>query len=195
MIINSSTLHSIYNSFNTAFNKAFAETPVQYTRVAMEVPSDTRDETYAWLGAVPSMREWVGDRAIKNLTAHTYTIKNKDFELTVSVPRNDIEDDCIGALNLNALKFEAFKEKVDNAVTLALTEGKIAPYQRDWAYRNAMNDLDDFVQWCKDALPVVPMGRMAVPPSTVRSRSVCRSDELLGLSPEDIRKFGKAPRK
>ena len=52
----------------------------------MEVPSETRDETYACLGAVPSMREWIGEREAKNLSAYGYTIKNKDFELTVSVP-------------------------------------------------------------------------------------------------------------
>ena len=77
-------------------NKAFQEMEAQYPRVAMEVPSETRDESYAWLGAVPSMREWIGDREIKNLTAYGYTIRNKDFEATVSVPRNDLEDDCIG---------------------------------------------------------------------------------------------------
>ena len=85
-----------FQSFNTIFNKAFQEMESQYPRVAMEVPSETKDETYAWLGAVPSMREWIGDREVKNLSAYGYTIRNKDFELTVSVPRNDLEDDRIG---------------------------------------------------------------------------------------------------
>lgn len=96
MIINSATIREAFQSFNTVFNKAFEETETHYLQVAMEVPSGTRDETYAWLGAVPSMREWIGEREIKNLSAYGYTIRNKDFELTVSVPRNDVEDDCIG---------------------------------------------------------------------------------------------------
>lgn len=96
MIINSGTIKEAFQGFNTIFNKAFQETEAQYLRVAMEVPSETRDETYAWLGAIPSMREWIGDREIGNLVAYGYTIRNKDFELTVSVPRNDLEDDCIG---------------------------------------------------------------------------------------------------
>lgn len=96
MIIDSGTIREAFQSFNTVFNKAFQETEVQYPRVAMEVPSGTRDENYAWLGAVPSMREWIGDRQIKNLSAYGYTIRNKDFEATVSVPRNDLEDDLIG---------------------------------------------------------------------------------------------------
>ncbi|WP_455581130.1 Mu-like prophage major head subunit gpT family protein [Dysosmobacter sp.] len=96
MIINQASIREAFSAFNTVFNKAFSETEAQYTKIAMEVPSDTRDETYAWLGAVPSMREWIGDRQIKNLAAYGYTIHNKDFELTVSVPRNDVEDDRIG---------------------------------------------------------------------------------------------------
>lgn len=58
----------------------------------MEVPSVSRDESYKWLGQIPRMREWVGEREIQNLSASDYTIKNKDFELTIAVPRNDIED-------------------------------------------------------------------------------------------------------
>lgn len=96
MIINSGTIREAFQSFNTVFNKAFHKMEAQYPRVAMEVPSETRDENYAWLGAVPSMREWIGDREIKNLAAYGYTIRNKDFEATVTVPRNDLEDDCIG---------------------------------------------------------------------------------------------------
>ena len=45
------------------------------------------------------MREWIGDREIQNLSASDYTIKNKDFELTVGVDRNAIEDDKIGLYN------------------------------------------------------------------------------------------------
>ena len=64
MIINSGTIREAFQSFNIVFNKAFQEMDAQYPRVAMEVPSETRDEGYAWLGAVPSMREWIGDRAV-----------------------------------------------------------------------------------------------------------------------------------
>mgnify|MGYP000196835500 CR=1 FL=1 len=59
MIINSGTIREAFQSFNIVFNKAFQEMDAQYPRVAMEVPSETRDEGYAWLGAVPSMREWI----------------------------------------------------------------------------------------------------------------------------------------
>lgn len=99
MIINSQTLRGIYVAFNTLFTKAFeAQTPT-YERIATVVPSTTDIETYAWLGDIPGMREWVGDREIQNLSGSDYSIKNKDFELTVGVPRNSIEDDKLGVYN------------------------------------------------------------------------------------------------
>lgn len=45
------------------------------------------------------MREWIGEREIQNLAGSDYVIKNKDFELTVGVGRNAIEDDKIGLYN------------------------------------------------------------------------------------------------
>ena len=99
MIINSQNLRGIFIGFNTLFNKALEEVQPLYTKVATVTPSTTDSETYAWLGDVPGMREWIGDREIQNLTAADYTIKNKDFELTVGVPRNAIEDDKIGVYN------------------------------------------------------------------------------------------------
>lgn len=96
MVINQLALRGLFSNFNAIFNKAFEETTVNWDKIAMEVPSVSRDETYAWLGQIPSMREWIGDRVIQNLSVSSYTIVNKDFELTISLPRNDIEDDRIG---------------------------------------------------------------------------------------------------
>lgn len=99
MIISSQNLRGIYIGFNTLFNKAFEEVKPLFERVATVTPSTTDSETYAWLGDIPGMREWIGDREIQNLAGFDYVIKNKDFELTVGVPRNAIEDDKIGLYN------------------------------------------------------------------------------------------------
>jgi phage major head subunit gpT-like protein len=96
MIINTANLRTLQTGFNTAFNQAFAEASSQYQQIAMVAPSTTAKETYGWLGQSTGFSEWLGDRQIQNLQAHDYTIKNKDFENTVKIPRNDIEDDSYG---------------------------------------------------------------------------------------------------
>lgn len=96
MIINGANLRGIYMGFNTIFNKAFSEVEPLYKRIATVVPSTTDTETYAWLGDIPGMREWIGEREINNLTGSDYTIKNKPFESTFGIPVNAIEDDKLG---------------------------------------------------------------------------------------------------
>lgn len=93
MLINQGTLAAMFAGFKTAFNKGLETAPPHYQDVAMTVPSQAREETYAWLGQFPKLREWLGDRVIENLAAHKYAITNRDFESTLAVPRNDIEDD------------------------------------------------------------------------------------------------------
>ena len=62
----------------------------------MLVPSGSGQNDYTWLSKFPKMRKWIGDKAIKVLEAFKYTVVNDDFEATVEVDRNDIEDDTLG---------------------------------------------------------------------------------------------------
>ena len=99
MIINQASLGAIYKSFSAIFNESFKGIKPTFESVAMVVPSSVRENTYAWLGAFPRMREWVGDRQIKNLELQSYNIANKDWETTIEVDRNDVMDDAIGVYN------------------------------------------------------------------------------------------------
>lgn len=96
MIINAATLSSLYRAFNTAFKKGFDGIQPLWNKVATLVPSTTKTEDYGWLGKLPRMREWIGDRQVQNLKLHSYSIKNKSFESTVGVDRDDIDDDSLG---------------------------------------------------------------------------------------------------
>lgn len=96
MIVNSESLNSLFTGFNAAFKKGVQASPSHYKEVAMVVPSKSSSNIYAWLGQFPKLREWVGDRVIKNLAAHGYVLENKLFESTVKIKRTDIEDDQYG---------------------------------------------------------------------------------------------------
>lgn len=95
MIINRGNLEIAFTAFNTAFRGGVAarQAMSQWASVASLISSSTSQEKYGWLGALPNLREWVGERHVHGLEQHDYTIRNKDFELTIGVDRNDIEDD------------------------------------------------------------------------------------------------------
>lgn len=96
MIINQGNISLLYRSLRVIFQEAFAATAPTWNRIGMEVPSSTLIEDYAWLGAFPRMREWLGERTVKDLSAYSYTIKNKDWESTIGIDRNNVEDDTYG---------------------------------------------------------------------------------------------------
>lgn len=96
MHINHANLRTLYTAYRTAFQGVLDQAPSQAARIATTVPSATASEEYGWLGTFPNMREWVGDRVVHGAKSHGYTIKNKEFELTVGVPRVAIEDDQYG---------------------------------------------------------------------------------------------------
>lgn len=96
MLINAQNLRTLYTAFNASFQRGLSQAESQWMRVATRVPSSTREEEYGWLGKIPNVREWLGDRVVHQAQAHDYRIKNKDWELAIEVDRNDIEDDRHG---------------------------------------------------------------------------------------------------
>jgi phage major head subunit gpT-like protein len=96
MIINQSNLNNLFIGYKATYQQAFDGVTANWPKIATLVPSGTRTEKYAWLGQFPMLREWVGDRHVKNLESYDYTIKNKDYEVTISIDRNDIADDQFG---------------------------------------------------------------------------------------------------
>jgi phage major head subunit gpT-like protein len=95
-IITPALLTSLRTGFSKAFQDALTNTPTDWQKVATRVPSSSASNTYGWLNQFPTLREWVGDRVLKDMAAQAYQIQNKLFEGTVAVKRTDIEDDNVG---------------------------------------------------------------------------------------------------
>jgi phage major head subunit gpT-like protein len=80
----------VLDGFDQAVPKRILE------QCAMTVPSTTAATLHAWLTQIPSIREWIGDRVVNNIESDDMVIKNKKFEGTIEMPREDIEDDQYG---------------------------------------------------------------------------------------------------
>lgn len=98
MEINAQNLKSIYTAVNTAFNTGRETYEQLYSRIATEVPSRNMTEDYSWIGEFTRLKEWIGERDVKKMSANRYTVTNIKFEGTESIPAEYIEDDNYGLL-------------------------------------------------------------------------------------------------
>ena len=96
MQVTQENMEALFTAFNAAYTEGLAMAKSQWDKVAMDVPSNTGTEEYDWLGDIPNVRKWLGDRVVHGLKEHGYRVKNEDFELTLGIPRNKIEDDAVG---------------------------------------------------------------------------------------------------
>lgn len=103
MLVNKEALESIFTGLKTIFHNTLKAMPGSWQATAMEVPSTSAGEDYAWLSRFPKMRKWVGEKYVKALEAGKYYKKNEDWETTIGVDRNDIEDDRLGIYNTQAM--------------------------------------------------------------------------------------------
>ena len=95
-IVTPALIAALFTGFKREFQGGLTGVEAQYTKIASVIKSSSKSNTYGWLGKFPSLQKWVGDRQIKSMQAHGYQIVNEDYESTVGVDKNDIEDDELG---------------------------------------------------------------------------------------------------
>lgn len=80
-------------------NAVRSASPV-YPEFCTVVPSSGADEQYAILGSLPGMREWLGDRQFEELRSGDYTLKNREWENSLKIQKNHIDDDRLGLYDM-----------------------------------------------------------------------------------------------
>ncbi len=123
-LVTSDFLAGLLTNFRAIFNQELGEldrTLADYKKIATIIPSTSDKESYGWLGAPPAMSEWKDKKVLHGMNANDYTLTNKDYEATMEIDRNTIEDDKyslikprIRGLAMRAIKF--FNEKVFSAL-------------------------------------------------------------------------------
>jgi phage major head subunit gpT-like protein len=101
---------------------------MDYATICSIIQSNKDQEKYGWLGSVPAMREFVGERQLKSLIESDYSLENKTWESTLEVSRTAIEDDQYGQIQLRTrgLAQEAARHKSEilwKAVAAGATTG------------------------------------------------------------------------
>ncbi|STU57362.1 Mu-like prophage major head subunit gpT [Klebsiella pneumoniae subsp. ozaenae] len=55
---------------------------------------------YGFLEEFPEIKEWLADRQLKELSTQDYILKNKTFESSISIKREDFEDNDYGKYSM-----------------------------------------------------------------------------------------------
>lgn len=88
-----------------------------------EFPSATGMNTYAWLAAIPHMREWVGPRFIESLKERVFQISNRDFERTLGVKKNELNDGNVASASMAMASLATSAAKLPDDLCLELMQG------------------------------------------------------------------------
>ncbi len=108
MDLNRQNMTDLFSTFNTSFREGMerglrgalpselVNELVMLKDIAMVTPSTGAQSVYGYLNQLPGFRRWLGDRQKKNIASGKLTVVNADWEDTITVKRNDIEDDQYG---------------------------------------------------------------------------------------------------
>lgn len=135
------------------------------------------------------------------------TVANKEVLTALGLAEGASVDDVKGKIialknpagyvsvdEFNKLKEKVQKKESDDLVGMALSSGKITPAQKEWAEEMALKDPNGFKKFVDTAPQVVPLDTINT--ETKKKVKVDSDVEMsvnkqLGLSQEDIEKYGK----
>lgn len=100
MALNTGKAEAALRDLTHKFNVAFAQQEVFYPNICTIIPSKGADEKYGWLGAMPGVREWLGDRQFKELRGSDFTLANKLWEDSILIEKDSVADDRMGMYDM-----------------------------------------------------------------------------------------------
>lgn len=89
-------LNAVFGAEMMKFYQARAINP-GLMGLALMLRSTGAYEKLAWLGSMPIVQEWIGEANVKEFADYNYTLRNKDWQVTVPMDENDWEDDQTGS--------------------------------------------------------------------------------------------------
>jgi phage major head subunit gpT-like protein len=96
--------NAVLKGIRTEFSKQLANYPgMMFKPFTAEVNSDSNKETYRFLDAFPSIKEWTDSRKRENFKDYSIDILNRHWEFTINADRDTLEDSK-GTLGGNILK-------------------------------------------------------------------------------------------
>lgn len=124
------------------------------------------------------------------------TAKTEDVAAAIMALKNPAN--YVPVTEFNKLKERLDKKDSGELVTKALKAGKISAAQKDWAEEYALKDPEGFKKFVEKAPQAVPVGELDIEDTKKDSSKVTETTmavcKMLGVSKEDLEKYGKEVR-
>lgn len=114
------------------FSSVIESDPAMLPVLCNIMPTTKRTTEMPRLGAVPQLSEWKGKRKISKLTRSKYSVIVKDFQASLEIDRNDVDDDQLGGIMMTLGQFgdraanhpiKLLSEAIENGTTNATYDG------------------------------------------------------------------------
>ena len=124
MDITPTSVAGFFTSFSHTFYQLFEKTPVWWQDVATVHPANSELVKIAWMGRIPTFREWIGPRTVHGVAAEGYQVTIPPQELTVAIDKFKLMDDTYGIYSQVAAQFGWQAKKLpDYLMVKALKSG------------------------------------------------------------------------
>lgn len=137
-------MEQVSKGFKKLFNNALKDSKEEHKKIATEVIANTMVVNYNWIADLPTMREWVGDRVLKELEAFDYSVKKKNWESSIKVDRDVITYDSLGVIKPKILSLVEEVERHYARMLFALLESNGVCYdgQNFFSATHAINSVN-----------------------------------------------------
>lgn len=105
MATEAQVIEALQATMSAAYTRGLNAANPQWSMIATEVPSSGAQNFYGWLKDLPGIVEWVGERQLADLGKHGYSIVNKTWESSISISRDEVDDDQIGHYSVIAQNY------------------------------------------------------------------------------------------
>lgn len=112
-------LEAAFIAFSTVFDMKIKTAPVIYPELALVVPGVSERIEFKWLGSIPTMKRWIGDRTIQKLRGETQALITEWWANGLEVDADDfIVEAKLGMLATRVRSLaEAAGRRIDDQVT------------------------------------------------------------------------------
>lgn len=112
IINNASQLQALFTSFVARYQDLYNSLPAPYIdKLANTTTTTTEITRFPWMGQLPTVREWIGDRKENSAALKFFDVTPKLFETTFGLDKSKIDDDQYGFFSANILPQMAYAAK------------------------------------------------------------------------------------